>query len=120
MSDQSSERLRALVLSAYSSRMKGDRDMSVMVDPYKVEVRVFHPELMRVEFLEMEGHNKGQCINRAADKYPGWVATAADRQVELGEVDEHYWANEGSCCVKCGGLEWMMPDSDCSGVYGVY
>lgn len=94
----------------------------LLVGPFAVELRVYHPELNRVEFVKMEGRNAGQAIHRAAEKWPGWVVTRADEPLVFEDTPagEHKWNHDMSACVKCGVKEWHAPaEDDCSGVYGL-
>lgn len=93
--------------------------MSTMLDPYRLEVRVYHPDRGEVEFVKMPGRNAGHCFNLAAKRFPGWVVTRAEDELWVGEEGKHYFTADGCTCVNCGGLEWQMPDSECSGVYGL-
>lgn len=87
-----------------------------MLDPYRLELRAHNPVENRVEFITMTGRNAGHCVNKAANKFYGWVITRADE--EHGE-GTHEWDKEFICCVHCGVKEHMALDDACSGVYGL-
>lgn len=92
---------------------------AVMVDPYSVELRVYHPERNEVAFVKATGHNRGQCVNRTANRYPGWVVTLAEEPVFAGEAETHKWCAYGTVCVNCGVHEHLAVDDACSGIYGL-
>lgn len=91
----------------------------LLTGEYTAELRVFHPDRNEVAFLEMRGHNFGECVNKTANRYAGWVVTDACEPLFVGEPDVHQWNHDGSVCVNCGVLEWMAGDDACSGVYGL-
>lgn len=94
----------------------------LLVGPFTIELRVYHPDLNRVEFVKQQGRNAGHCIGLAAGKWSGWVVTRADSPLvfEGLAAGEHKWNHDMSACVKCGVKEWHAPaDDDCSGVYGL-
>lgn len=92
----------------------------LIVGPFTVELRVYHPERREVAFVTMQGINRGDCINRAANRWDGWVVTDASEPVELGAPADHFWDGECLTCVKCGIKEHMAVDEDCSGVFQVF
>lgn len=87
---------------------------------FKAELRVYHPELNEVTFVRMPGHNFGECVNKAANKWPGWVVTDAASEIFVGDDGKHHWSADNSLCVNCGVFEWMAVDDDCSGIHGLF
>lgn len=86
--------------------------------PYTVELRVYHPERNAVEFISMTGINHGHCVNKLANKYPGWVVSDLETEILIGDPGEHFWNHDGTVCVKCGVFEHLAFE-DCSGFFGL-
>lgn len=93
--------------------------MSTMVEPFKVELRVYHPGRNEVAFVTAKGRNTGHCVNVTANRYPGWVVTEAVAPVFVGEDGKHKWCAFGAVCVNCGVHEYMAVDDECSGIVGL-
>lgn len=91
----------------------------LLTGEFTAELRVFHPERNEVAFVNMPGHNFGECVNKAANKYPGWVVTDACEPLFVGLPDMHKWNHDGSVCVNCGVHEHLAVDELCSGIYGL-
>lgn len=90
-----------------------------MADPYTVEFRVYNPESGQVAFIVQSGRNELHCHAIVAGRFPGFVVTRGEDQVFAGEPGQHLFNADGSVCVNCGGYEWLLPDGECSGIYGL-